>query len=227
MNLPTFIKLPKISLPIPASVKQKLPTLIFILLIPLGVLVGYFFSNIKAFMAGGYKNLLTPVDKIMYVAKVDGVGIPRGEWDKMLKTRYGKTAAKDLIDVYIVRNELKKAGITVSDAEIDAEMANIEKQLGGQSLESILSQQGRTLADFRSDMYLQVGVNKMFGPKVTVTDEEVAQYVTTLGDSITGATPEEKNASARKTLTDQKIGNEVGAWFSSLQATVKVENYLD
>ena len=132
------MKFPKIKLP--DKVKSNLPTLLFILVIPLGILVGYFFSNIKTWVSGGYKEILTPVNKLLYVAKVDGVGVSKGEWEKTLKARYGKAAARDLIDLVMINNELKKAGIKVTEEEVNAEIAEIEKQLGGQSLEEVLSQ---------------------------------------------------------------------------------------
>ncbi|MBU0649642.1 SurA N-terminal domain-containing protein [Patescibacteria group bacterium] len=211
------MKLPKITLPVA----------LFILVIPLGILLGYFFSNIQSVVSGGPKNLLTPVYKMFYVAKVDGVGVSKREWEKLLKSRYGRSAAQDLIDVYMVNNELKKAGITVSEEEINAELATIEAQLAGQSLEEILSQQGRTLADFRKDVALQVGLKKLLSDKVVVTDQEVADYMEAYGESLPGATPEEQTENARKALIDQKLGEEINSWFMDLQSRVQVENYLE
>ncbi|MFH1295003.1 MAG: hypothetical protein ABIH84_00235 [bacterium] len=211
------MKLPKITLPVA----------LFILVIPLGILLGYFFSNIQSVVSGGPKNLLTPVYKMFYVAKVDGVGVSKREWEKLLKSRYGRSAAQDLIDVYMVNNELKKAGITVSEEEINVELATIEAQLAGQSLEEILSQQGRTLADFRKDVALQVGLKKLLSDRVEVTDQEVADYMEAYGESLPGATPEEQAENARKALIDQKLGEEINSWFMDLQSRVQVENYLE
>lgn len=219
------MKLPKVVLP--AKVKKNLPTALFILVIPLGILVGFFFSSIKGFVSGGYKNILEPVNKMRYVAKVDGVGIPKKEWEKMLKSRYGTTAVKDLIDVYTVKNELKKAGINATEEEINGEIANIEKQLAGQSLEDILKQQGRTLTDFRQDISLQVGMKKLLTPKVTITDAEIDDYIKSAGETLEGANDAEKAANAKKFVTEQKLGEEINKWFVELQGKVKVENYLE
>jgi len=197
----------------------------FGLLIPLGVLLGFFFSNIKGFVAGGYKSMLLPVNKMLYVAKVNGVGIPRGEWEKTLKSRYGQSAARDLTGVYMIRGELKKAGISVSEEEVNQEIASIEKQLNGQSLESILKGQGRTLTDFRQDVSLQVGMRKLLGGSITVTDAEVDDYLKSEGSTLTG-TEAEKREAAKKTLTDQKLSDEINKWYSDLQNKAVVENYL-
>lgn len=218
MNLP---KLPNIS-----AFKKKLPTVAFGLLIPLGVLLGFFFSNIKEFVAGGYKTALVPINKMFYVAKVNGVGVPKGEWEKMLKARYGQSAAKDLIDLYMIKGELKKAGIAVSEEEINQELASIEKQLGGQSLETVLQQQGRTLSDFRNDVSLQVGMRKLLGGNIVIADVEIDEYIKTAGDSLPGTTDAEKRDAAKKALTDQKLGEAINTWYSGLQSKVVVENYL-
>ncbi|PIS22004.1 hypothetical protein COT50_04450 [candidate division WWE3 bacterium CG08_land_8_20_14_0_20_41_10] len=205
----------------------KLGPIIFVLIIPLGILVGYFFSNIKGFVTSGSKGVLTPINKLFYVAKVNGVGISKGEWGKMLKVRYGKNAASELIDIYTVKGELKKAGISVSEEEINAELAVIEKQLAGQSLESLLAQQGRTLSDFRKDISLQVGMKKLLSGKVVIADADVDAYIVSAGASLEGTTDAEKRASAKKALVDQKLSEEINKWFTNLQGTVKVENYLE
>lgn len=217
--------LPKINLP--QNVKKNLPTLVFVLVIPLGILVGYFFSNIKGWVAGGYKGIFTPINKMLYVAKVDGVGISKGEWEKMLKSRYGKSAARDLIDIYMVNNQLKKAGIKVSEDEINAEIAEIEKQLAGQSLEEVLGQQGMTLTDFRKNVSMQVGMKKLLSDKVVIADEDVTKYIADYASTLTGKTDDEKFAEAKKILTDQKLGEEINKWYSDLQTKVVVENYLE
>jgi|GEM_PF-3746769 parvulin-like peptidyl-prolyl isomerase len=216
------MNLPKVSLP-----KVNLGSVVFALIIPLGVVVGYFFSNIQGFVSGGSKSLLTPVNKLFYVAKVDGVGISKAEWETTLKSRYGKNAASELIDVYTVRGELAKSGITVSEEEITAEIATVEKQLAGQSLEEALKQQGRTLADFRNDVYLQVGIRKLLGGKVSISDEEITAYVTAAGAAMGEVPDEEKRAAAKQALTDQKLSEEVGKWFTDLRGKVTVENYLE
>lgn len=219
------MKLLKVNLP--DSVKKNWLMILFVLIIPLGILVGYFFSNIKTWVSGGYRGILTPINRMFYVAKVDGVGISKGEWEKMLKSRYGKSAARDLIDVYMVNNELRKAGIKVSEDETNAEIAEIEKQLAGQSLEEILSQQGMTLTDFRKNVSMQVGMKKLLSDKVVVADEDVSEYIASYGDSLTGTTDEEKFAEAKKILTDQMLSEEINKWYGELQDKVVVENYLE
>lgn len=219
------MKFPKVTLS--PVIKRNLPTILFVLIIPLGILVGYFFSNVKNLVTGGYKGALTPFNKLLYVAKVDGVGVPKAEWEKMLKSRYGQNAARDLIEVYTIKGELKKAGIKVSDEETNAEIATIETQLGGQSLDDVLKQQGMTLSDFRERIALQVGMKKLLSGRAVVTDEEVAEYIKAAGDNLEGSTDEEKAANAKKTLIDQKLGEEINTWFTELQGKVTVENYLE
>lgn len=210
------------------KLKNNLPALFFIFFIPLGILLGYFFSNVKNFVGGGYKDIKTSYNKIFYVAKVDGVGIPKSEWKNFLKSRYGSLAVNDLINRYMVENELKKADIQVSDEEINKEIAKIEKDLNGQSLEELLKQQGMTLKDFRREMYIQVGVRKLLRDRVSVSDDEVKDYVNNYGSSLSGSTDEEKFAEAKDILINNKIDQEEAfKWFRDLQARVKVENYME
>lgn len=219
------MKFPKIALP--SVLKKNLKPIAFILIIPLGIVLGYFFSNIQSFLSGGYKNVLTSINKIFYVAKVDGVGVSKSEWEKVLKARYGKAAARELIDTVMINNELKKAKIQVSQEEINAEIAEIEKQLGGQSIEELLKQQGITLKEFRDQVKMRVGVKKLLADKVTVSDAEVAEFAQKYGASIKGSTDEEKLAEARRILINQKMDEEMNKWYNDLQSKVTVENYLE
>jgi len=218
------MKLPKVTLS--PAIKKNLPTAAFVLMIPLGIVIGYFFSNIKDFVSGGYKGVFMPLNKMLYVAKIDGIGIPKKEWEDMLKSRYGTTVASNLIDIYLIKNELKKAGINVTDTEIDAAIAKIEAQLGGQSLEELLKQQGGTLADLRKDVSLQVGMEKLLSNKISVTDEEVTAYIEAAGDTLEGSTDDEKKAAAQQILKDQKLSEAINAWFVDVQSKAKIENYL-
>ena len=127
----------------------------------------------------------------------------------------------------MINNELKKAGVKVTEEEINAEIAEIEKQLAGQSLEEVLSQQGLTLADFRKQVTMQAGMKKLLADKVVVTDAEVADFIKSYGSSLTGTTDQAKAEEAKKTLTDQKLGDEINKWYSDLQTKAVVENYLE
>ena len=221
------IKSKLLKIKLPEKLRKNLSTAAFVLILPAGILIGYFFSNIKGFVSGGLQNITAPVNKLLFVGKVDEVGITKSAWEKHLRLRYGSTAMQELTDIYMVKNELKKAGITVSDTEIDNEIANIEKQLAGESLEAILKQQGRSLSDFRTDIYMRVGMKKLLSDKVQVTDKEIEDYIKEAGTSLTGKTDEEKNNEAKTYLTDQKLSEEINKWYTDLKTKVKIENYLN
>jgi hypothetical protein len=134
---------------------------------------------------------------------------------------------RELADIYMVKAELKKAGIVVSEEDVNAEITKIEKQLAGQNLEELLKQQGRSLSDFRNDVYLRVGMQKLLSSGVMVTDAEISDYITAAATSLEGKTDDEKKAIARETITEQKLGDEINKWYSELQSKVKVDSYLD
>jgi hypothetical protein len=69
-------------------------------------------------------------------------------------------------------------------------------------------------------------MKKLLSDKVVVADAEIDAYVQSAGATLEGTTAEEKRASAKKALVEQKLGEEINKWFTDLQSKVKVENYL-
>jgi parvulin-like peptidyl-prolyl isomerase len=67
-----------------------------------------------------------------------------------------------MIDDMLIAQEAAKQGVTVSDAEVDAALQEIIKQVGGQAaFEQLLQKGGQTLADARALQKTQMLNNKM------------------------------------------------------------------
>lgn len=113
------------------------------------------------------------------VASVNGTDITKGQlYDKLVEAG-GKSTLQNLITTTLVDQEAKKANITVTDADITAEIEDLKTQFGGEeALNSALAQSSMTLDDLKAQMPLQVEIRKILEPKVTVTDDEISKYYT-------------------------------------------------
>lgn len=111
------------------------------------------------------------------VATVNGTDITKAQlYDKLVEAG-GESTLQNLITTTLVGQEAKKANVTVTDADIDAEIEDLKEQFGGEeALNSALAQSSMTLDDLKKQMPLQVEIRKILEPKVTVTDEEISTY---------------------------------------------------
>ncbi|MDN7242010.1 peptidylprolyl isomerase [Planococcus sp. N028] len=94
----------------------------------------------------------------------------------------------------IVKQEAEKAEIEVTPKEIDAEMKKYEEQFGGaEALQSILEKSGVTVDQLESEMETYLLIEKLIGPDVEITDEQIKAYFEENKESF--AQPEQVEAS--------------------------------
>lgn len=111
------------------------------------------------------------------VATVNGTDITKAQlYDKLVEAG-GESTLQNLITTTLVDQEAKKANITVTDDDINAEIEDLKTQFGGEdALNSALAQSSMTLDDLKKQMPLQVEIRKILEPKAEVTDEEISAY---------------------------------------------------
>lgn len=118
------------------------------------------------------------------VATVNGTNITKAQLYEKLVEAGGKSTLQNLITTTLVDQEAKKANITVTDADIEAEIEDLRTQFGGEdALNSALAQSSMTLDDLKAQMPLQVEIRKLLEPQVTVTDDEISTYYNDYKDS--------------------------------------------
>jgi foldase protein PrsA len=83
-----------------------------------------------------------------------------------------------LIRQVLVTQEAKRLNLQPTDGEVDAELANLRKQLtaNGQSLDQHLQQIGLPLQALKDEIRLGLTQKKLMTQGVTVTDKEIEQY---------------------------------------------------
>ncbi|MEK5236814.1 peptidylprolyl isomerase [Paenibacillus sp. FSL L8-0470] len=111
------------------------------------------------------------------VATVNGTDITKAQlYDKLIEAG-GEATLKNLITTTLVDQEAKKANVTVTDEDLNAEIEDLKTQLGGEeALNAALSQSNMTLDDLKKQMPMQVKIRKLIEPKVTVTEKDISAY---------------------------------------------------
>jgi foldase protein PrsA len=128
------------------------------------------------------------------VATVNGVNISKDRLYDELVLAGGAATLDNLITQELIGQEAKALNVTVTDADVDAEIALIKKSFGSdEEFNSTLAQYGMTLESLEKDTKVNLTIRKILEPKTDVTDEEIKQFYDANKESL--GTPEEVQAS--------------------------------
>ena len=109
------------------------------------------------------------------VAIVNGQRITRRAFVDRLEQVTGEQVLSDLINEQLIGQAAKKAKITVTSAEVEAEMERLREQIGP-SFDSVLAQYGMTVEDLQKNMELNLLVFKVSTKDVTVSEDALMSF---------------------------------------------------
>ena len=182
---------------------------ILIIVILAGAIAGYFFR-----------------DKFL-AAIVNGKPIFRYQLNKNLTASFGKETLENLIVERLIKEEVKKNQVVVTDGDIDKEVEKISRTLsGGMKIEDALKAQGMTLDNLKTQLRLRLQVNKILEKETTVSGEEIDKFLKDNGKSLTATGEAEKRVEATTILKEQKLSAKIQTWISDLLAKAKISRYL-
>lgn len=162
------------------------------------------------------------------VASVNGRPVTRWSLTKTMEKQYASNVLQNITLEMLVEQELKKAGVVVTDEEMEAEISKIEEQLSaqGQNLDDLLAAQGLTRAEVKKQLTISKGLEKLLADKVSVSDEEIKAYFEENKDAIGADTKlEDVSASIKTQLSQQKLVAEQQKWLAEVKKNAKI-NYF-
>ncbi len=164
---------------------------------------------------------------VLVAATVDGKPIFRWELTRILMSRFGKQTLEAMISERLINDEAAKAGVTVSQPEIDAKIKTLIDNLGGgMSIDQLLAYQGMTRADFESQLRLQLTVEKLLGKDIAVTDTDITNYIATNSANLVATDTAGMREEARQAIMSQRVNEKLQPWFSQLKAKAKILRFL-
>ncbi len=162
------------------------------------------------------------------VASVNGQPVTRWALVRNLEQQSASTVLENMTLKLLVEQELKKAGVAVSDEEMEAEITKIEEQLAaqGQNLDDLLEAQGLKRAEVKEQLALSKGLEKLLSDKVTVSEEEIQAYFDE-NKAMMGADVvfEEIKEDIRTQLQQEKLVTEQQKWFAEIKKSAKINYY--
>jgi foldase protein PrsA len=111
------------------------------------------------------------------VATVGDEKITKDELYEVLVQSAGQEALTAMIDDKVVALELEKEKVSISDKEVDAELAIYVKNAGGQeAFDAALKQNAMTEKEFKVNIVDYLSIRKIIEPRIRITDENIKTY---------------------------------------------------
>lgn len=162
------------------------------------------------------------------VALVNNRPIWRRTFVKTLEKQGGEQVLDSLIVESLIFQEAKKQKVSIGDAEIDQAIEELKANFTGQgqNFEELLASQGISQQELRRNIEIQKIAEAIAGKDISVSDEEVANYLTENKDSLSDEeNPDEVKATVRKQLEQQKLNEAIGQWLDSLRDSAKIKSF--
>ena len=139
---------------------------------------------------------------------------------------YRTVALENLVNEKVIMQEAQKRGAVPSDLEIEARVGELEaKYRGKEFFEQLLEQQGQTRDSVKSQIAIQLAMEKMFGNEATVSAEEVTNYVAENREFLQATDSAGQKQEAEQTLRDQKLREIFAAKFNELKNSASIKIY--
>jgi hypothetical protein len=164
---------------------------------------------------------------LLVAAIVDGKPIFRWELNRVLVSRFGKQTLEGIISERLIAEESAKAGVSVSQAEIDAKTKTLVDSLGGgMTIDQLLAYQGMTRSDFENQLRLQLTVEKLLGKDIVISNDEVTNYIATNSATLAATDAAGLQEEARQAILSERINEKLQPWFTQLKANAKILRFL-
>lgn len=114
------------------------------------------------------------------VARVNDEKITKDEFYDQLVTQNGEQVLNSLIAEKIMELEVEKLNIEITDAEMDAELAEMQDYYGGEEeFNTFLTYVGYSLDDIKNNIETSIKYEKILEPYIEITEKEMKEYFET------------------------------------------------
>lgn len=180
---------------------------------------------ILALLVLGLGALLYNFRSSFIAATINGKPIFRWEVVKILEKQMGTQALNNIVDERLIKSEAAMKNIVVSNDEVQAKMKTVEDSIvqSGQTMDEFLQSSGTTRSEFEDRVKNLIIIEKLLADRITVTDDEVTQYIEANKESFPNLTDDAQGKSlVRESLQQQKLATEYTKYLSELKSRSSV-----
>ncbi|MBI2086476.1 hypothetical protein HYT74_03990 [Candidatus Daviesbacteria bacterium] len=157
-------------------------------------------------------------------AIVNGTPITNLELQSKLNQQFRTQILNQLINEKIILEEARKGNAIPDQAEIEAKIAELEKNVGGKtSLDGLLTQQGQNRAILKDQILIQLAITKLYEKEATVSAEDVTKFIEANKDQMRASDSASQQTEAVDTLKQQKLSQIFSQKFQDLRQKAKTQ----
>jgi len=166
---------------------------------------------------------------LFIVATVNGSPISRFSVISKLEKASGKQVLDVLVTEKLIKSELNKQKVTVTNDEISVDLKKIEGQVVAQggTLAQALMLQGITQKNLEDQISLNLRVEKFLADKIKVEDSEVSQYIKDNKVIIPKGQEAQYNDQIRNELKSNKLYQASQEWVSSIRSGASINFFVN
>jgi len=161
------------------------------------------------------------------VATVNGVSISRKDYDAAVAKGDGKQILDGLVSKVLVEQAARQNHVTVTDDEINAKLQQTKSQFASDAeYQQELQSQNLTEADLRSDIRLELLLEKLSASKPQVSEQDIQNYYDQNKEQFQGKSLDDVRSQIQQTLTQQQQDNAAQAYLDQLRSKAKIVEHL-
>jgi len=167
-------------------------------------------------------------NKSMFVvALVNNSPVFRWDLNTVMASRFGSQTLESMISEKLIADEAKKSGAVADQSDIDAKEKEILKSFGSKvNIDDFLRIQGVTKEEFDRQIRLQLLVQKTLGKNISITENEVDNFIATNRAAFVATDEAGLKAEAKQAIFDQRVGEKFQSWFAELKQKANVLRFL-
>lgn len=169
--------------------------------------------------------LLAVYKKNWFVAAmVNGQPITNFEVLSRMNQQHRQQTIDQMVNEKIIMDEARKKGITITKADIDNKISQLEQNVGGaEVLDSLLSQQGQTRDSIRNQLSIQLTIEKLYSGEATTSAEEIDKFITDNAASLNATESAAQKIEAQETIKQQKLSQIFEEKFQALKQAANIK----
>jgi foldase protein PrsA len=166
---------------------------------------------------------------LVVAATINGKPIFRYQVIQRLEEQSGKQMMEALINESLLMQEAQKKNITVTQADVNAELKKIEETLSKQGikLETALTSQNMTRAGLERNVKLQLFAKKLVEKDIKITQKQIDDYIKQNKESFPATMkPAEVTAQVKQFLIEQETGKKIQEVLAGVRKDAKIMEFV-
>ncbi len=168
--------------------------------------------------------LLAFYKKSLFIAAtVNGTPITNFELISRMNQQFRTQMLDQTVNEKLIATEARKSGVIVTPQEIDQKITQLESNVGGaQMLDTLLQQQGQTRDSLKSQLAIQISIEKLYSKDATVSAQEVEDFIAQNKDQLKASDSASQTEEATDLLKQQKLSQIFNEKFQQLKQSAKI-----